>query len=325
MTYRRLSIGSQATFLLLALMIAASPIAVEVQPLSLDGIGSESRDAALIEQVASDEAVVSLQPTAPLTPTMTISQTLSDEAQRNTIAFDGLAFLTGSLGADSFFPPGKVADFWGFQYLRDNDPSQMGHNPLFLTSAAFNMWNVLTADQRAQLEVLANNQVSSISDYAYRRFILMKAFRRLLEGNVPAGSPGLDEATVRAYSFGSFYLKDTPVMSTGGSIDPNLTATAGITFLLTLTPTQAALVTDLVDIQRQDLYEIVDRRSDILHNQSTDLYGQWQWDRDRPGNGAGLAADRWRRDDLVKRRDLLSESRAGRIRRLALAFQSRAL
>jgi hypothetical protein len=27
--------------------------------------------------------------------------------------------------------------------------------------------------------------------------------------------------------FGSFYLKDTPVMSAGGSIDPNLTATAG--------------------------------------------------------------------------------------------------
>jgi hypothetical protein len=288
---------------------------------------------------------------------MTISQTLSDEAQRNTIAFDGLAFLTGSLGADSFFPPGKVADFWGFQYLRDNDPSQMGHNPLFLTSAAFNMWNVLTIDQRAQLKTLANNQVSSINDYAYRRFVLMKAFRRLLEGDVPAGSPGLDENAVKAYSaelyeldgqmsydraqvmgtilgsltmtqtaflntnmvgkgmlewpavsepsdmqglarevkealmtyagdmyswyagsveadvyfcperqgtyFGSFYLKDTPVMSTGGSIDPNLTATAGITFLLTLTPTQASLVTGLVDIQRPSLYEIVDRRRDI--------------------------------------------------------------
>ena len=63
--------------------------------------------------------------------------------------------------------------------------------------------------------------------------------------------------------FGSFYLKDTPVMSAGGSIDPNLTATAGITFLLTLTPTQVSLVTDLVDIQKSDLYEIVDIREDI--------------------------------------------------------------
>ena len=43
------------------------------------------------------------------------------------IAFDAAAFLTGDLGSDSFFPPGKVADFWGFQYLRDNDPSEMGH------------------------------------------------------------------------------------------------------------------------------------------------------------------------------------------------------
>ncbi len=104
----------------------------------------------------------------PLTQTMGITQTLSDEAQRNTIAFDGLAFLTGSLGADSFFPPGKVADFWGFQYLRDNDPSQMGHNPLFLTSAAFNMWNVLTDTQRAQLKTLANAQVNTISEYGYQ-------------------------------------------------------------------------------------------------------------------------------------------------------------
>ncbi len=292
-----------------------------------------------------------------LNPPMTISQTLSDEAQRNTIAFDGLAFLTGSLGADSFFPPGKVADFWGFQYLRDNDLSGMGHNPLFLTSAAYNMWNVLTLEQRAHLKTLANAQVASIDDYAYRRFVLMKAFRRQLEGDVPLGSAGLDRTEVISYSrelyeldgqmsyeravvmghiihtlsatqtaylntymvgkgmldwpavtepsdmqgldrevkealmtyagdiyswyagsqaadvyfcperqgtyFGSFYLKDTPVMSVGGSIDPNLTANAGITFLLTLTPTQAALVTGLVDLQRASLYEIVDRRGDL--------------------------------------------------------------
>ena len=57
--------------------------------------------------------------------TMNMDQTLSDQAQLTTIAFDGLAFLTGSLGSDSFFPPGKVADYWGFQYLRDNDPSGM--------------------------------------------------------------------------------------------------------------------------------------------------------------------------------------------------------
>lgn len=58
----------------------------------------------------------------------TITQAISDEAQRNTIAFDGLAFLTGNLGSQAFLPPGKVADYGGFQCLRDNDPTKLGHN-----------------------------------------------------------------------------------------------------------------------------------------------------------------------------------------------------
>jgi hypothetical protein len=195
-----LAAGLKAIFLLLALMMVSLPVAVKARPLARDDVGFEPGDTICLEPVSADADRVSLRPGLTMTPTMTISQTLSDEAQRNTIAFDGLAFLTGSLGADSFFPPGKVADFWGFQYLRDNDPSRMGHNPLFLTSAAFNMWNVLTTDQRAQLVGLANRQVSSINDYAYRRFVLMKAFRRLLEGDAPAGSPGLDLSAVKAYS-----------------------------------------------------------------------------------------------------------------------------
>lgn len=133
-------------------------------------------------------------------PAFTIEQTLSDGAQRNTIAFDALAFLTGSLGADSFFPPGKVADFWGFQYLRDNDPTEMGHNTDFLTRAALNMLQVLTPAQRADLIALAESQVDEINQYAADRFVLMDAFRRVLEGDLPAGATGLDESAVKAYS-----------------------------------------------------------------------------------------------------------------------------
>jgi hypothetical protein len=129
-----------------------------------------------------------------------IEQAISDKAQGMTIAFDAMAFLTGDLGADSFFPPGKVADFWGFQYLRDNDPSQMGHAGDFLTSAALNTLNTLTADQRAQLVALAKSQVDSINAYGYKRFVLMDAFQRLLEGNLPSGTTGLDEDAVKAYS-----------------------------------------------------------------------------------------------------------------------------
>jgi hypothetical protein len=133
-------------------------------------------------------------------PAYTIEQAISDKAQGMTISYDALAFLTGDLGSDSFFPPGKVADFWGFQYLRDNDVSQMGHAGDFLTSAAMNMLNVLTTEQRAELVTLAKSQVSSISEYGYKRFILMDAFRRLLENDLPAGTTGLNEEALKTFS-----------------------------------------------------------------------------------------------------------------------------
>jgi Spy/CpxP family protein refolding chaperone len=140
-------------------------------------------------------------------PGYTIEQGISDRAQQNTIAFDALGFLTGSLGADSFFPPGKVADFWGFQYLRDNDPSQMGHNTDFLTRASIDMLAVLTAPQRQRLIALARSQVPAIQEYGNGRFVLMQAFRRLLEGDLPSGTSGLDEAAVKTYS-ASLYALD---------------------------------------------------------------------------------------------------------------------
>jgi len=136
----------------------------------------------------------------------TMAQTLSDNAQQMTIAFDGLAFLTGTLGADSFFPPGKVADFWGFQYLRDNDPSEMGHNTDFLTNASLNMLTVLSASQKAQLITLAKAQVASINQYGSKRFVLMTAFRRLLTGDLPTGSTGLDVEAVKAFSTELYHL-----------------------------------------------------------------------------------------------------------------------
>ncbi|MCP5104660.1 MAG: hypothetical protein GY950_14845 [bacterium] len=287
----------------------------------------------------------------------TIRQTLSDEAQRNTIAFDGLAFLTGDLCSDTFIPPGKVADFFGFQYLRDNDSDQMGHNTDFLTRISNNVLYILTDSQMAELIAMAEEQVADINNYGYMRFPLIKAFRRLLEGDVPDGCDGLDKQAVMDYSaqlyrldgeisyrraeviggiirgldqaqrayldglaavgmlswpevgdqldarnydhdvhvaimtyasqlfswyagsveadtyfcperqgtyFGSFYLKDMPAMGNPGySIDPNLTANKGAAFLGALTDSQAELVSGLVDIQRDDLYAIVDRRTDI--------------------------------------------------------------
>ena len=64
-----------------------------------------------------------------------LEQATSDRAQLNTIAFDGLAFMTGDLGCNTFLPPGKVADFCGFQYMRDMDSNKLGHNTSFVTAS----------------------------------------------------------------------------------------------------------------------------------------------------------------------------------------------
>jgi Raf kinase inhibitor-like YbhB/YbcL family protein len=130
----------------------------------------------------------------------TIEQTLSDECQRNTIAFDGLAFLTGCLGAQSFLPPGKVADFSGFQYLRDNDPTSLGHNTDFVTIVAYNMLDILTPAQVSQLVASAQVEVQQIDDFAYHRLPLLEAFRREFDGDRPTGTTGLDSSAVVAYT-----------------------------------------------------------------------------------------------------------------------------
>jgi hypothetical protein len=50
------------------------------------------------------------------------------------------------------------------------------------------------------LVALAESQVPLINEYGYRRFVLMDAFRRLLEGDLPAGTTELSEEAVIAYS-----------------------------------------------------------------------------------------------------------------------------
>ena len=112
---------------------------------------------------------------------ISIDQAVSDLAQKNTIAFDALAFITGDLCDDTFLPPGKVADFSGFQYLRDTDPTNLGHNTDFVTIIAFNMLNILNESQIQSLISLAKTQIAMINEYGYKRFPLIKAFRRLYE------------------------------------------------------------------------------------------------------------------------------------------------
>jgi hypothetical protein len=128
-----------------------------------------------------------------------LEQAVSDEAQLHTIAFDGLAFVTGDFASDTFLPPGKVSDYFGFQYMRDVDANGGGHNTSFLTRIADNTLAVLSSEQKARLYALALEQQGDIERFAEMRFPLISAFRRNLEGDVPAGSSGLSrEAVMRA-------------------------------------------------------------------------------------------------------------------------------
>lgn len=133
-------------------------------------------------------------------PAFNMEQTLSDGAQRTTLAFSGLGMMTGNLEAQSFFPPGKVADYTGFQYLRDNDPDKMGHNTSFLTRIANNVILILNDNQFARLRDLAISQQALIDLYGYRRYPLMKAFRRLIDNDLPAGATGLNLNAVKKAS-----------------------------------------------------------------------------------------------------------------------------
>lgn len=169
-------------------------------------------------------------------PAFDMEQTVSDGAQRTTLAFAGLAMMTGTLESQTFFPPGKVADYTGFQYLRDNDPDGMGHNTSFLTRVACDLLFILNDSQLAELAELAVSQQAQVEEYGLRRFPLMKAFRLLLEGERPEGSRGLDLEALKQASR-ELYLLDGEI-----SFDRAL-AYAGI--LRSLDATQAAYLTSM--------------------------------------------------------------------------------
>lgn len=144
---------------------------------------------------------------------MTVAQTVSDQAQSTTISLSALGFITGNQCADTFYPPGNVADFFGFQHLRDNDATGLGHNTAFAASVGQNVLAILTDSQNVQLVTLAKAQVSNTNKYAYARMPLMQAFRRLLTGTIPTGTSGLSASAVQAYSANQLYAIDAQITS----------------------------------------------------------------------------------------------------------------
>ncbi len=141
---------------------------------------------------------------------ISITQAISDEAQMKTIAFDSLAFITGNQCSDTFFPPGKVSDFFGFQYLRDTTSNGFGHNTEFAGKISDSVLSILSDTQVQALVALANTQGTLVDSYGYKRFVLIKAFRRLLENDLPDGTTGLNKTAVVALS-GDLYEIDAEI------------------------------------------------------------------------------------------------------------------
>ena len=128
-----------------------------------------------------------------------IEQAVSDSAQLNTVAFSGLAFLTGDFGAATLIPPGKVCDYFGFQYMRDIDAAQKGHNPMFLNRAAGNVLHILNERQKQVFLALAEEQAPQLEKLATMRLPLIKAFHLERDNQRPARSTGLNRESVVRY------------------------------------------------------------------------------------------------------------------------------
>ncbi|MCP3939105.1 MAG: hypothetical protein GY708_27470 [Actinomycetia bacterium] len=176
------------------------------QPETTTSVAQTTEDTADVPSIPTEETesdpppATDTRPDGPSARVMNIENTLSDQAQVTTIAFDALAFMTGNLCTDSFFPPGKVSDFFGFQYLRDNEPDAFGHNTAFAATVGENILYLLDDEQVGQLVELATVQIADINEYAYARFPIIDAFRRLLDDELPEGSSGLSTSAVADYS-----------------------------------------------------------------------------------------------------------------------------
>lgn len=128
-----------------------------------------------------------------------IEQAISDRAQLTTIAFSGLAFITGDFGASTFIPPGKVCDYFGFQYMRDVDVAEKGHNPMFVDRVVGNVLFILSDKQKQLFRDLAEEQTSQLEALAEMRLPLIKSFHMELDGDIPSGSNGLNKQSVMNY------------------------------------------------------------------------------------------------------------------------------
>ena len=132
-----------------------------------------------------------------------MANTLNDGTQLGTFTFDALSWYTGNLCSDSFLPGGKVADFFGFQYLREQGPGETGHSTVYVSYCAKAVMSILNSKQLAILQSLASNTsvfYNLTSTYALNRYPLYYAFRKLYSGKLPQGTSGLNKEAIKNYT-----------------------------------------------------------------------------------------------------------------------------
>lgn len=61
-------------------------------------------------------------------------------------------------------------------------------------------YNILTTDQANMFVLRAKEQIDQINEFGYKRFPLCKAFRRLIDGDLPLGTSGLNMYVVMSYT-----------------------------------------------------------------------------------------------------------------------------
>ncbi|MCP4118265.1 MAG: hypothetical protein GY737_23275, partial [Desulfobacteraceae bacterium] len=189
---------------------------------------------------------------------ISLDQALSDEAQMKTIAFSGVAFLTGDLCSNTFFPPGKVSDFFGFQYMRDITPNGFGHNTEYAGRVSNSVLSILTDPQLQKLVDMANTQADQVDAYGYKRFSMIKAFLRLLENDLPEGTTWLDKDALIEFT-GDLYEIDADISYNRASV-------------------LGGIVAELTDAQKTEFTQLMDTFNTLFEN---------------TGEGGSIASEDW--------------------------------
>ncbi|MCP4185613.1 MAG: PKD domain-containing protein, partial [Hyphomicrobiales bacterium] len=115
-------------------------------------------------------------------------------------------------------------------------PNGFGHNTEFAGRISDSVLSILTNAQVQALVNMANTQAALVDAYGYKRFVMIKAFRRLLDNDLPSGSTGLDESQLIEFT-ADLYEIDAEISYERGSV-------------------LGGIVAELTDAQKTELTEL---------------------------------------------------------------------